>query len=188
MQDSAPRRTVTYQDIIDLPPNKVGEIINGELIVHPRPAPPHARGASLLGGWAAMAFDRELLGPGGWVIRNEPEFHFPHGQIVVPDHAGWRRELWAGEPKTAYFDEPPQWVGEWISPSTEYYDRSDKLEIYGANEIDHYWICDAKLETIEVYELSNGRYRHVATAKGETTASLPPFDAVPLDLALLWRN
>jgi hypothetical protein len=32
-------KQATYQDIIDLPENIVGEIINGQLETHPRPAP-----------------------------------------------------------------------------------------------------------------------------------------------------
>ena len=42
------RKPATYQDIIDLPENMVGEIIDGELIVSPRPAVGHALAASVL--------------------------------------------------------------------------------------------------------------------------------------------
>ena len=35
-------KLATYQDIIDLPENIVGEIISSQLETHPRPAPKHA--------------------------------------------------------------------------------------------------------------------------------------------------
>lgn len=186
MQERVNRANATYQDIIDLDPRYVGEIINGELVVHPRPAPAHVRSSGRLHTLLDDSFDLGRSGPGGWVIRNEPELHLPGRQIVVPDHAGWRRETWAGEPTIAFFEQAPDWACEWLSPSTAAYDRAEKLEIYAENGIRHYWIADALLETIEVYELSDGRYRHLTTAKGKQPVALPPFEVVPLDLAMLW--
>src|SRR3954468_203036 len=43
------RRRATYDDLLKLPEHLVGEIIDGELIVSPRPANPHALAGSLLG-------------------------------------------------------------------------------------------------------------------------------------------
>ena len=39
---SAPKRRATYDDLMQVPDTKVAEIIDGELIVSPRPATPHA--------------------------------------------------------------------------------------------------------------------------------------------------
>ena len=36
------RRYPTYDDILELPDNMVGEIIDGQLHTHPRPAPKNA--------------------------------------------------------------------------------------------------------------------------------------------------
>lgn len=35
-----------YEDLFDLPENVTGEIVNGRLVTHPRPAPKHARAYS----------------------------------------------------------------------------------------------------------------------------------------------
>lgn len=43
-------RPATYQDVLDAPPDQVAQIIRGALQVPPRPALPHARAASALGG------------------------------------------------------------------------------------------------------------------------------------------
>jgi hypothetical protein len=36
-------KPASYEDLFDLPEHIVGEIINGRLVTHPRPAPRHAR-------------------------------------------------------------------------------------------------------------------------------------------------
>jgi hypothetical protein len=41
-------KQASYQDILDLPENIIGEIINGHLETHPRPAPKPALAASSL--------------------------------------------------------------------------------------------------------------------------------------------
>src|SRR5512138_2155601 len=81
----------TYQDLVSVPSILVAELISGQLITSPRPAPPHARAASSLGGELHGPFDRGRGGPGGWIILDEPELHLS-GDVVVPDLAGWRRE------------------------------------------------------------------------------------------------
>lgn len=83
-------RRATYQDVLDAPPNKVAEIVNGILHVSPRPAKPHALAASALGGELIPPFRRGRGGPGGWFIIDEPELHLD-ADVVVPDLAGWRR-------------------------------------------------------------------------------------------------
>ena len=37
------------------------------------------------------ALQTVLTAPGGWIILDEPELHL-HGDALVPDLAGWRRE------------------------------------------------------------------------------------------------
>jgi hypothetical protein len=91
-------RPATYADLEAVPRGKVAEIINGTLRVHPRPASPHARASSSLGGELHSPFQRGRGGPGGWWILDEPELHFPNPaspsglDIVVPDLVGWRHE------------------------------------------------------------------------------------------------
>ena len=43
-------KLATYEDLWDLPANIQGQILNGQLIALPRPAPKHALAASHLGG------------------------------------------------------------------------------------------------------------------------------------------
>src|SRR5262245_49276272 len=92
MAKDPPKRPATYQDLLDLREHVVGEIIDGELVVSPRPASPHAMATSVLGVDLGGPFMRgHGGGPGGWVLIDEPELHIV-GQVMVPDLAGWRRE------------------------------------------------------------------------------------------------
>ena len=88
---STPGRA-TYEDIMALPKNHVGEILFGVLHAPPRPALPHAEVASALGVEVRGPFHGGRGGPGGWIILDEPELHVgADPDIVVPDLAGWRR-------------------------------------------------------------------------------------------------
>jgi len=56
----------TYEDILALPEQLVGEIVDGVLYTHPRPAPQHARAYSALGYHLGGPFDGGIGGPSGW--------------------------------------------------------------------------------------------------------------------------
>ena len=53
---SAARRRATYQDVLDAPPHRVTEIVDGTLYTHPRPAPRQAVAKSCLGGELGAPF------------------------------------------------------------------------------------------------------------------------------------
>jgi hypothetical protein len=112
------QRRATYADLLGVPENQVGEIIDGELFTQPRPAAPHARAASRLGIDLGGPFDRGKGGPGGWIILYEPELHL-HGDALVPDLAGWRRERMPEMPHAAAFELAPDWVCDVLSPATQ---------------------------------------------------------------------
>lgn len=71
-------KPATYQDIFDLPEHIVGEIINGHLETHPRPAPKHAVAASSIIAELVSPFQKGRNGPGDWWIIAEPECHLGH--------------------------------------------------------------------------------------------------------------
>ncbi len=60
----AARRSATYEDLLAVPEPLVAEILFGQLVTHPRPAPRYAHAAGRLYGILAPPFD---LGVGGRV-------------------------------------------------------------------------------------------------------------------------
>lgn len=180
-------RLASYEDLLALPAHVVGEIVNGTLYSHPRPAPRHARAYSVLGGELLGPYDRGRGGPGGWWILDEPEIHLS-GHVLVPDLAGWRRERMPRLPDTAWFELAPDWVCEILSPSTARLDRAEKLPIYAAEGVRHCWLIDPDVRTLEVFQNENGRWLLLKVLESEAEVSEPPFDATAFPLSALWAD
>ncbi len=180
------KRFATYEDLCQVPDHMVAQIIHGQLIVMPRPAPKHALASSSLGGELIGPYQKGRAdGPGGWWILDEPELHLGLN-ILVPDLAGWRRERMPKLPETAFFTLPPDWVCEVLSPSTGQMDRVDKLPIYAKHAVGNAWLVDPELQTLEVFALDKGHWRLECAFKAAEEVCAPPFQAIRFSLATLW--
>lgn len=179
------RKSATYEDIAALPSNVVGEILFGTLHVSPRPASPHGSASSALQEELGPPFKRGRGGPGGWVILSEQEVHLG-ADVLVPDLAGWRRERLPERPETPAFTLAPDWVAEVLSPSTAARDRVQKMAIYAREGVAHVWLVDPLERTLEVYELAGTAWTRVHAFAGDERVRAAPFEAIELDLAVLW--
>jgi Uma2 family endonuclease len=184
---SASSRRATYEDLCQVASHKVAEILDGELIVTPRPALRHARASSGLGGYLWGPFQGGRDGPGGWWILDEPELHLGD-DILVPDLAGWRRDRLPAIPDAAYMTLAPDWVCEVISPSTERMDRSRKLRIYAREGVPHLWLLDPIVRTLEVLRLENARWVLLETHSDTDVVRVEPFAAIEIALTALWPD
>lgn len=184
------RRRATYDDVLDAPPNLVAEVIYGVLHTHPRPAFRHAIASSHLGALISGPFRFGVGGPGGWVICDEPELHLGgEPDILVPDLAGWRRERLVELPDNAPWTSiAPDWICEVLSPSTQVTDRSEKMEIYLRERVGHAWLLDPIARTLEIYRLGEVVWQRVAVHHDDVVVRAEPFDAVELQLGLLWER
>jgi Uma2 family endonuclease len=181
----AAKRRATYADLEAVPPHLVAEIIDGELMTHPRPSPRHSSAASSLGAELTGPFQKGRMGPGGWVFFVEPEIHFG-AHLLVPDIAGWKREKLSAYPETNYFTVSPDWVCEILSASTEKCDRTVKSRIYAEMQVGYLWLTDPRLQILEAFELDEGRWAKVGAWNSDDDVRAPPFDAVAFSLADLW--
>jgi Uma2 family endonuclease len=179
------KRPATYADIEALPEHLVGEIVGGELVVSPRPAPAHAAATSGLGVEIGGPFQFGKGGPGGWWILDEPELHLG-ADVLVPDLAGWRRERMPRLPRTPFFELAPDWVCEVLSPSTGLLDRVQKLPLYRRVGVRHAWLVDPDAQTLEVFRAEAKGWTLLLTAGGANRVRAEPFDAIEVDLAGLW--
>jgi Uma2 family endonuclease len=183
------RKRARYEDLFALPPNQVGEIIDGVLYAQPRPATRHARATSVLGGDLEPAFGRGRGGPGGWIILYEPEIHLgAEPDILVPDLAGWRRARMPELPDAAFLTLAPDWACEVLSPSTHKLDRHRKMPVYQREGVGHVWLVDPIERTLEIFRLDGESYRLVATQADDERCRAEPFDAIELELGALWQR
>lgn len=176
----------TYEDILALPENMVGEILNGQLETHPRPAPKHAFAASSLGGELFSPFQRGRGNLGGWWILDEPECHI-EGEIFVPDLAGWRKVRMPKLPETAWFEIVPDWVCEVVSPSSVRRDRVTKMTIYARLGIAYFWLIDPIAQTLEAYQLLERSWVLLASYADDDNVEVAPFAEHQFSLANLWE-
>ena len=185
----AATRYAVYEDLFGLPENIVGEILNGVLETHPRPAPRHALAASSLGGEIFKPYGHGQGGPGGWMILFEPALHLGT-DVMVPDLAGWRRERMPSLPETAWFECVPDWVCEVLSPSTGKTDRAIKMPLYAYYGVEYLWLVDPDLQLLEAYQLQSesagNKWVLLKTLRDDQSVSLPPFTETSFDLSVLW--
>ncbi len=179
------KANATYADLEAVPPHLVAEIIDGELVTHPRPMPRHNVATNALSYEITGPFQKGVGGPGGWIFADEPELHLGKN-VVVPDLAGWRRERMPVAPETAYFDVAPDWVCEVLSASTEARDRTSKRRIYAESGIGHLWLIDPRFQLLEAFVLTDRQWLLAGTWRSDDAVRAPPFEAMSFSLADLW--
>jgi Uma2 family endonuclease len=184
---SSTKRKATYADLCRVPSHLVAEILDGELVVTPRPTPRHAHAGAALVTELHGTFGQGRGGPGGWWILYEPELHFGE-EVAVPDIAGWRRDRLPALPDAAFFTLAPDWICEILSPSTEKADRLRKLTVYAREGVSYAWLVNPVLRTLEIFRLENGRWLLAGTHGGEESVRAEPFDAITLDLQRIWPD
>jgi Uma2 family endonuclease len=176
----------THADLAALPDHVIGEILDGELVVSPRPAFPHSQVASALtGDLVPFSKMHGRGGPGGWWILYEPELHFGR-QTMVPDLAGWRRERMPQIPNVAAGELAPDWVCEIVSPGSVRHDRVVKPRIYATAGVEWMWIIDPIAKTLEVHQRQDEHWLIVATHSEAEVVRAEPFAAVEIALADWW--
>lgn len=179
---SEPVRSGSLYDAIEnLPEGVVGEIIDGQVHTHPRPAGRHGDAASVLLIDLGGPFYRGRGGPGGWRLIAEPEVHFQRdAEVLVPDIAGWRRERLPEVPDDQRFEVVPDWVCEVLSPSIEATDRAQKMRVYARYGVPHAWLVDPREKSVEAYALAADGWQPLRTVRGESAIEVAPFAEVPI--------
>ncbi len=179
----------TLADLEGYPEGINVEIIDGEIIRSPRPAPRHSSAASDLVAQLRLAYGRRRGNPGEWLILIEPELHLPTDRrylAVIPDLAGWLRETLAELPETASFDLRPDWVCEVVSPTSVRRDRVKKMDFYRRAGVRWLWLVDPLAETLEAYASEGERWMLLGTFGEDDRVRVAPFDATEIELSPLW--
>jgi Uma2 family endonuclease len=181
------RKLATWDDLLAMPREDRVEIVDGALEVMPRPAPPHIESATDLGAVLVPPFKfGHGGGPGGWVIVAEPYLAFG-ADVRSPDLAGWRKERYV-RPERGPYTVVPDWICEVLSPSTAVRDRTEKLPLYARHGVSYFWIVDPVGCSLEVYRLGPDGYIVTLVVAGAEKVRAVPFDAIEIDLALIWGD
>jgi len=182
------KKEAVYEDLYDLPENMTGEIIDGELIVTPRPAPKHVYTTSVLDKKIGSPYQfGESGGPGGWIILVEPEIKFAEEcNPIVPDLAGWKAERFPKAIETNWISVAPDWVCEMLSPRTRKYDRMKKMPKYARFEVQYAWLIDPSNRTLEVFQLRQGEWVVTGFYEEDDKVRAEPFTEIEIDLSSLW--
>ena len=176
----------TYADLLAAPPDKVAELIAGELYLQPRPVNRVVWAKTVLLMLLGPHYGLGIGGPGDWILLYAPELHLGP-DVLVPDAAGWRRSAEVDEAmKGDFITIPPAWVAEVLAPRTTRLDRALKLPRYHAAGVEHVWMVDPFARYVEVYRWVEAGWLRVAAVGGEEAARLAPFEAVEVELGTLW--
>lgn len=180
------RKQATYEDLYSIPENMTGEIIDGELFVTPRPSRKHGLCATALGAAVTAPYQfGQGGGPGGWVFIIEPEIGL--GQdILVPDLAGWKRELFPFQEQVNWISVAPNWVSEILSPSTSRSDKVKKMPIYARHGVEHIWLIDPVAMSVDAFRLESGRWFLLGSFAQDDKMRIEPFQEIEINLGDLW--
>lgn len=175
-----------YREIVALPEGITGEILTpGTIRTMSRPGRGHRRAAQAA--FRGLGAADRGSGGSGWWIEMEPEVRLLRGRLFVPDLAGWRVERVPSLPDENPIEIVPDWVCEVHSPTTRRDDRHLKLPVYVEAGVPWIWLVDPEARLVEVYVPDGARAVLVASAAGDETPSLPPFE-LPLTLARWWSD
>jgi Uma2 family endonuclease len=104
----------------------------------------------------------------------------------VPDLAGWRLARFTNVPRRGPIPVVPDWICEVLSLSTEREDRTRKPELYLREGVGHLRLIHPEARTLEVHRRTEAGWLIVGTYEAKDRVHAEPFEAVELDLGVLF--
>lgn len=178
-------RAMTFDEWAALPEDEPGELVDGRLEEEEVPDLEHelvvAWLVRLLGTW---------LGRRGFVFGSEANYAVRPTRGRKPDVAVFLDADGSRLPRHGIVRVPPDIVVEVVSPSPrdERRDRIEKMDEYASFGVRYYWLVDPALQSLEVFELTDGRYARAARATEGRLEPVPGCAGLALDLDDLWTE
>ncbi|MDP9190888.1 MAG: Uma2 family endonuclease [Acidobacteriota bacterium] len=178
-------RLMTLEEWAAMPEDEPGELVDGRLEEEEVPDLVH----ELVVSWLVYVL-RSWLGRGGFVFGSEAKYAVRSDRGRKPDVAVYLNPDGSGLPRHGVVRVPPDIVVEVVSPSPrdERRDRIEKMDEYAAFGVNFYWILDPNLQSLEVFELSGGRYARASRATEGRMEQVPGCPALMIDLDELWTE
>ncbi len=189
---SKTQRPSTITEWLAQPEEKGAELSGGRIVYKALPSLAHSQVQAKIIEFVAP-FNRRPGGadrPGGWWIGPEVDLLLGNDG-VRPDVAGWRRDRFASRPEPGpkgAITERPDWIAEVLSPTNPTRDLIEKMAIYYAASIHHYWILDPTSRFLLVYRHSPDGYVLVLSARAGTTVRAEPFETFELPIGFLFGD
>jgi Uma2 family endonuclease len=176
-------RALTLEEWAAMDEDQSGELVDGRLEEEEVPGVVH----ELVVSWLIHVF-RSWLGSRGWVLCSDTRYAIRRDRGRKPDVSVYlvRRRL----PRQGVVTAPPDIAVEVVSPTPrdERRDRIEKMDEYATFGIPFYWILDPLLQSLEVFELTEGRYARAARATEGILHDVPGCEGLTLDLDALWAE
>jgi len=122
------------------------------------------------------------------VAANAVPVHLDEGQWLFSQGDPSRRFYFLHQGQIRLFRLSPEGTEKIIEIVSPGHERKDTLDIFlllQRHRVPYYWIIWPEDRVLIAHQLDGAGYRVIATLSGETTARVPPFDAIALDLAYI---
>ena len=164
MKALAEKKKYTVEDYEKLPEGPpYYQLIEGKLIMSPAPTPSHQRVSIRL---SVKLFNYVKEKTKGEVLYSPIDVFLDEENAYQPDIVvilqGSRARI-----TEKGIEGPPDIVVEILSPSTAYYDLTEKKDVYEQVGVKEYWILDPLRKTFEIYANSQKGFKLISKAKEE---------------------
>lgn len=176
---------MTLEQWAALPEDEPGELVDNRLEEEEVPNLIHETVVA----WLIWVF-KNWLGQRGFVFGSEAKYAVRATQGRKPDVSAYLDPDGSRLPRDGIVRVPPDIAVEVVSPSPrdERRDRIEKMDEYAAFGVRFYWILDPGLQSLEIFELVDGRYARAARATEGRMESVPGCDGLTIDLDELWND
>ncbi len=171
----------TVADYEALPEGSPYQLIEGELIMSPAPAPDH----QVISGNVYLLLRMAVRGK-GVVLYSPLDVYLDMENAYQPDIVVILKGSKARITSKGVYG-PPDVVVEILSPSTAYYDLRVKKKVYERAGVREYWIVDPMERSLEIYTSSEEGFKLTSRAveKGKVVSKVLDID---LDLEEVFKE
>lgn len=171
------------------PVGSQGEIARGVYMMTPRPRAANGGAQVNLGAALRLRFGwGEGIAAPEWLFVAEPEIRSEENlSRLVPDLAAWRRSTtgWPDLHETP-ISLVPEWVAEVLSPTTERFDRRQKMGAWGAMGVGWVWLVDVDGRRVETFANVRGTMVAGPVLAADAELAAEPFGALGIAVTRLF--
>ncbi len=174
---------MTVEEWAELDEDDTRELVDGRLEEQEMPGVVHEAVVTFF-----VVLLQTWLGERGLVFASGVKYALGPRRGRMPDITAFLSRT--GLPRSGAVRKPPDVAVEVLSPTSRDHrrDRVEKLSDYAKFGVRYYWLVDPDARTVEILELTAGRYTHVLDAMDGKLDAIPGCDGLVVDLDALWAR